>query len=149
MPSKSFLRILIVAQFGLFVLAIVVALLTVSLLPEPLRAYAEAEARGEMTTRNWDTLRLIFPVLMLWLGSSIGLFFFWRPSRIFYLIYIVLGLLVTPFLGPNVDTGWSRTFEEAASIVSGVILALVYFSPLKNLYERASNPKDVTLDEVR
>jgi hypothetical protein len=52
------------------------------------------------------------------------------------LISTVLGLLLTPFFGPVVDAGWGTAFDYAAMIVSGVILALVYFSPLKSLYER-------------
>ncbi len=133
MPSKSFLRILIVVEIGLGILCIVVSLLTVSLLPESLRAFSEAESQGE---RGLVILRVAFPVMILWLGSIIGLFFFWRPSRILYLISIILGLLLTPFFGPYVDAGWGTAFEDAATIVSGVILALVYFSPLKSLYER-------------
>jgi len=133
MPSKSFLRILIVVEIGLGILCIVVSLLTVSLLPESLRAFSEAESQGE---RGLVILRVAFPVMILWLGSIIGLFFFWRPSRILYLISIILGLLLPPFFGPYVDAGWGTAFEDAATIVSGVILALVYFSPLKSLYER-------------
>jgi hypothetical protein len=45
-------------------------------------------------------------------------------------------LLPTPFFGPYVDAGWGIAIDYAAMIVSGVILALVYFSPLKSLYER-------------
>jgi hypothetical protein len=133
MPSKSFLRTLIVVEIGLVILDIVVSLLTVSLLPESLRAFSEAESQGE---RGLVVLRVAFPVIILWLGSIIGLFFFWRPSRILYLISIVLWLLLQPFCGPYVDAGWGTAFEDAAMIVSGVILALIYFSPLKSLYER-------------
>ena len=133
MPSKSFLRTLIVVEIGLVILDIVVSLLTVSLLPESLRAFSEAESQGE---RGLVVLRVAFPVIILWLGSIIGLFFFWRPSRILYLISTVLWLLPTPFFGPYVDAGWGIAIDYAAMIVSGVILALVYFSPLKSLYER-------------
>jgi hypothetical protein len=136
MPSKSFLRILIVVGIGLVILGVAVSLLTASLLPESLRAFWKAEIQGEMTARDLGMLRVTFPAIILWLGSSIGLFFFWRPSRILYLISIVLSLLLTPFSGPYVDAGWGTAFEDAAMIVSGVILALVYFSPLKSLYER-------------
>jgi hypothetical protein len=133
MPSKSFLRILIVVEIGLGILGGVVSQLTASLLPESLRAFSEAEFQGE---RGLVMLRVAFPVIILSLGSSIGLFFFWRPSRVLYLISTVLWLLLSPFFGPHVDAGWGTAFEDAAMIVSGVILALVYFSPLKSFYER-------------
>jgi hypothetical protein len=133
MPSKSFLRILIVVEIGLGILGGVVSHLTVSWLPEPLRAFSKAESQGE---RALVMLRVVFPLIILSLVSSIGLFFFWRPSRILYLISSVLWLLLLPFFGPNVDAGWGKVFEDAGLVVSGVILALVYFSPLKSFYER-------------
>jgi len=133
MPSKSFLRILIVVEIGLAILYAVVSQLTASLLPESLRAFSEAKSQVE---QSLVTLRVAFPLIILSLVSSIGLFFFWRPSRILYLISSVLGLLLAPFFGPYVDAGWGKAFEDAGLVISGVILALVYFSPLKSLYER-------------
>jgi hypothetical protein len=111
-------------------------LFTESSLPEPLRAFLDAESEAEITVREMVMLLAAIPVIILLLVSSIGLFFFWRPARMLYLIALVAGLLLTPFFGPYVDAGWGTTFEEAAVIVSGVILAPVYFSPLKDLYEK-------------
>lgn len=49
---------------------------------------------------------------------------------------MTVDLLLTPLYGPYVGAGWGTTFEDAAGILSGVILALVYLSPLKGLYEK-------------
>ncbi|MEK7855071.1 MAG: hypothetical protein AAB288_03200 [Acidobacteriota bacterium] len=136
MPSRGFLRTLIVAEIFLGIISIFVSLLTESSLPEPLRAFLEAESEAEVTAREMMMLAVGIPLIVLLFVSSIGLFFFWRPARILYLITVGIGLLLTPFFGPYVDAGWGTTFEEAAVIVSGVILALVYFSPLKDLYEK-------------
>jgi hypothetical protein len=140
MPSKGFLRTLIVAEVVLGIISVVVSLLTESSLPEPLQAFLHAESEVEATGRGMVMLAAAIPLIILLLVSSIGLFFFWRPARFLYLIAIAGGLLLTPFFGPYVDAGWGATFEEAAIIISGVILALVYFSPLKDLYEQ---PKTV------
>jgi hypothetical protein len=136
MPSKGFLRTLIVTEICLGVLSIVVSLLTESSLPESLRTYVEAEAEADITARHIAMLATAIPLIILLLVSSIGLFFFWGPARILYLITIVGGLLLTPFFGPYVDAGWGAAFEDAAIIVSGVILALIYFSPLRTMYEK-------------
>ncbi|MDA1143275.1 MAG: hypothetical protein O3B01_32355 [Planctomycetota bacterium] len=140
MPSKGFLRTLIVAGFGLGIISVVVSLLTESSLPEPLRAFLDAESEAEVTAREMILLAAAIPLIILVLVSTIGLFFFWRPARILNLISIVAGLILTPFFGPYVDAGWGMTFVEAATIISGVVLALVYFSPLKDLYDK---PKTV------
>ena len=136
MPSKAFLRTLIVAEIALGIISVVLSLLTESALPEPLRAFVKAESEAEMTPRIMIMIATTVPAIILWILSSVGLFFFWRPARILYLIVNVAGLLVAPFFGPYVDAGWGTAFDEAAILVSGVILALIYFSPLKDLYEK-------------
>ncbi|GMU20107.1 MAG: hypothetical protein AMXMBFR13_02070 [Phycisphaerae bacterium] len=136
MPTKGLLRTLIVAEIGIGIISIVVSLFTESMLPEPLRAFLEAESEAEITAREMVMIAAAIPLIILLLVSSIGLFFFWRPARILYLLTVVLGLAMTPLLGPYVDSGWATTFEEIAVIISGVILALVYYSPLRDLYEK-------------
>jgi hypothetical protein len=81
-------------------------------------------------------LAIGIPMLILFIVSNIGLFLFWRPARTLYVITIIVGLLETPFFGPYVDAGFGTMFEDAAIIVSGVVLALIYFSPLKDLYNK-------------
>ena len=76
------------------------------------------------------------PLLILYIVSSAGLFLFWRPARIFYLVTTIVGLLVAPFFGPYVDSGWATMFDEAAITVSGFILALIYYSPLKDVFDK-------------
>lgn len=136
MPTKGLLRTLIIAEIGIGIVSIVVSLITESMLPEPLRAFLEAESEAEITARELVMVTAAIPLIILLLMSSIGLFFFWRPARTLYLITVVLGLAMTPFFGPYVDAGWGTTFEEVAVIISGVILALVYFSPLRDFYEK-------------
>jgi len=136
MPTSGFLRTLIVAEIGLVIVSVVVSMVTESTLPEPLRAYLEAEVEADITT--WDLVMLAtgIPLLILLIVSSVGLFFFWRPARVLYSITMAAGLVMTPFFGPYVDSGWGTMFDQAAIVVSGAILALIYFSPLKVLYER-------------
>jgi hypothetical protein len=136
MSSRGLLRTLIVAEFVLGIVSIVVSLLTESSLPEPLQTYLAEEAEADITTRDIVMLATGIPLLILLLVSSIGLFSFWRPARILYVITTVVGLLGMPFFGPYVDSGWGAMFEEAAIIISGMILAMIYFSPVKDLYEK-------------
>jgi hypothetical protein len=140
-PSKTFLRVLIVAEYALIIVAIVVAFATESLLPEPLRTFVEDEASAELTNHDIAMLIIGLPLIGLLIISSIGLFMLWPPARILYLIGIASGLILVPVFGPYVESGWGTAFEDAASIVSGVILALVYFSPLKRFFDAPSPRK--------
>jgi hypothetical protein len=135
MPSRGVLRTLIVAEVGFVVLSVVGSLLTESLLPEPLRAYLATEFEGDIiSVRDLVMICTGIPLVILWLVSSIGLFFFWRPARILYVVAMIFGLLATPFFGPYVDAGLGAMLEDVATIISGIIVALVYFSPVKELF---------------
>lgn len=137
MPTKGLLRTLIVAELLIAIISVVVSLFTEFMLPEPLRAFLEAESEAEITMRDVVMIAVGIPLIILLLVSSIGLFFFWRPARILYSLAVILGLAMTPFFGPYVDAGWGTTFEEASIVISGVILALIYFSPLRDFYEKS------------
>jgi hypothetical protein len=135
MLTKRALRFLIVAELLLAIIGGVLTVFTTSLLPEELQAYEQAVAEAGYTTREWVLLGVGIVLLILVLISSIGLFVFWRPARLFYLLTLIAGVALAPFYGPYVDAGWGTLFQEAAMIISGVILALIYYSPLRDLYE--------------
>jgi hypothetical protein len=136
MLTKRALRFLIVAEILLAIIGGVLTVFTTSLLPEELQVYEQAVAEADYTAREWVLLGVGIALLVLVLISSIGLFVFWRPARLLYLMTLIVGVLLAPFYGPYVDAGWGTLFEEVAMIISGVILALIYYSPLRDLYER-------------
>jgi hypothetical protein len=136
MPTKGLLRTLIVMEIVLGFTSVVVSFITEPMLPEPLRAFVNAESEEAITAYDMILLAFGIPLILLFLVSSIGLFLFWRPARILYVVTIVAGFVLTPIFGPYVDAGWGRIFEDAAVVVSGVILGLVYFTPLREMYDR-------------
>jgi hypothetical protein len=135
MLSKQNLRILIVAEIVLAVAAGVVSYATWSLLPEPLLMYLREEVRGPMTPKQVVQFGIGSLYVLVFLVASIGLFLCWRPARILYLFTAIISVLLTPFFGPHVDAGWGQMLTEASQVLSGGIIALVYFSQLKELYE--------------
>ena len=137
MLTKRALRFLLVAEILLAITGGIVTVFTESLLPAELQAYEQAVSEADVTTREWVLLGVGIVLLVFLLVSSIGLFVFWRPARLLYFCTVIGGLALTPFYGPYVDAGWGTLFQEMAMIVSGVILALIYYSPLRDLYERS------------
>jgi hypothetical protein len=137
MLTKRALRFLLVAEILLAITGGIVTVFTESLLPDELQAYEQAVSEADVTTREWVLLGVGIVLLVFLLVSSIGLFVFWRPARLLYFCTVIGGLALTPFYGPYVDAGWGTLFQEMAMIVSGVILALIYCSPLRDLYERS------------
>jgi len=126
MNLAKVLRLLILADAVLVVAAIVSDLATRGMLsPELLRALTEVEEALPLVLVLGGLL-----VLVLMVVAWIGLWLFWRPARTIYLASWVLGLLLTIFLGPYIETGITHALESLNSGVGGAILALVYFSEI-------------------
>lgn len=128
MPTKSTLRTLVLVQVGAFVATYLAANLTSHSL---FREYAIPMALFSTTpTLFWlgVLLRLAF------LASSVGLCFFSSVSRTLYSILLAALLLAPPY-NPTVRSASTDLFFSAEFILCGVVLALLYFSPLKSLYD--------------
>lgn len=130
------LRILIVAQVAARILAGCLGIMTEDLLPPELRSHGWI--RTENTTGSWPLqLWLGPPLLAIYVVASIGLYAAWRPARFMYLVYVLFLILVVPMIGPMVETGLAYAAGLCATTLSGMILGVVYWSPLREQFEKA------------
>lgn len=136
MLTKRSLRILIIVDLVLIAVGVAVGIVSEAWLPEPLRAFEQARAEADMMPREWILVGLGIPVIIAVLVASIGLMCFWRPARPLYLARIVVAAVLMPLSGPYITSGWAEAIESVSLTVSGVVLALIYFSPLRDLYAR-------------
>lgn len=93
-----------------------------------------------------DSGKLTFPKVAFAVGgllfflavvaNQVALFFFWRPSRTGFLILSIIGFGLIPFMGLQVVPPWEAFFYELSVFLSGVTLALAYFSPLSVKFEK-------------
>ena len=134
--TKTTLRLLIVAQFLIGIGGLVVATFARPASTVALSDKAEPFEYGLPLSFATILLACFIVIAVAALVSWIGLFVFWRPARPLFLITTMLLLLPTLLGGPHVSDGLSATLWEVVSIITGVILGLVYFSPLKDLYEK-------------
>jgi hypothetical protein len=137
MLSKSTFRMLLVAEVFLQISGVVVSALTTWLLPEELRTFLRTAPTSNFSTSDWIVLGQGVIFLTVFFASRIGLFVFWRRARTLYLVSVILLLGLTPFFGPYIDAGWGHALDGAALISSGLILAVIYFSPLSLDFEVA------------
>jgi len=146
-PSKNLLRILVVSAIVTLILGVIGQFLAE--LPEPLKAYRQAELHGEVGAQDW--LSAIFAITWVTMGlaGAVGLLFFWRPARILYLVAAVAGIFSTVLAGPVVLAGWSMAMDELSNLLSGAILALVYFSPLAAEFVPSGGQSSVSQWSVR
>jgi hypothetical protein len=136
MPSKYLLRVLIIVEVVVVVFMFISSSVFDPSLPEQLRAYNDKPLGDPFAPRLIVEGALGILVLILALVSRIGLFFFWRPARPLYFASMIGNLLMTALNGPSVNPALSEMFDGAAAIICGIIFALIYFSPLRDLYAK-------------
>jgi len=143
MPLTLFFRRLLLLYILFNVAEVVLTEVSIPWLPEPLRKfeetrYAAAEADPELVFLSslWLLTTIMFTV------SLVGLWKFWQPARWIFGTTLLLSVLLAGLAGPFVTSALSFTIIYIESILSGLILALVYFSPLKQFFERPAPPSE-------
>lgn len=124
--SRLALRILILASAFFFFVGLVIVMAGDSFLPKELadwQAAQETEEDGALLLG----LVLIFPLIIAWVASSVGLFLFQKWAAWLYLAFAVLGSIFL-LLEPNVESGASAFFSYLDALAGGIILGIAFFS---------------------
>ncbi|MBW4490758.1 MAG: hypothetical protein KME12_23540 [Trichocoleus desertorum ATA4-8-CV12] len=134
MTRKNFRRLLVLSWL-LVIPVVIVSFATETSLPPELQNYLERVesaplANGEIVLATVNTTFIVFALVL-----AAGLFRFRRWAKTLLPMYYVLGLLLLPFNGPYVESGWATVLIHSGVTLDGVILALVFFSPLKESFE--------------
>lgn len=112
---------------------------SVSWLPEPLRGFVEARWNDTTVTEEQVLLVLLsVGALSLMLVSIVGLWFFWRPARMLYTAFLLVLACAVAASGSIVQTALTSVLSFMNTIIAGVILAMIYFSPLREDFEPPS-----------
>src|SRR5262245_64121020 len=114
---KTTLRVLIVAQFVIGLASLVVSQLAMPSSTAALREKAEPFEYGFSPFVGQILLVMFIMFMVVTVASWIGLFLFWRPARLLFVITTVLLLLPTLLGGPHVDSGLSAMLAEIVSII--------------------------------
>ena len=130
MRPSTVLRICVVLEWVFVGVAIALSFLLESTLPAPLRDWlaTQAEAEGDLAPHEIALFIGMIPVLVCVLAGSIGLLFLKRWAAWLYLISVIIGYLLVPFMGPTVEHGVVDAFYEMATLLSGLIIGLAFFS---------------------
>ena len=133
--SRYQFRLLVVLHQSCAFASLIVYEMTVGSLPPELTRYlgvggsvVEEPDGGGLSSAFTDWL--YYALLFASLIASLGLFLFRRWGRPLFLLSTALFVLTTPFYESFVSTGWSATLAYAASLLEGMIIALIFFSHL-------------------
>ena len=126
----------LIAEWVLALGAAAVAIATEPLLPPELRDYLDRQASEPLTGRDLIEMAAGVVFLSLAAAATVGLFRFRRWGRRLFVALTLLGFVPIVAMGPTVETGAATAMAETATLLSGIILALVYGSPIRDRFDR-------------
>ncbi len=133
--SKLTLRCLLLLWWLLGFVCVVSTLTTQGQLPPALAEYVAAQAEAEPTQFDWAIIIFGFAGLLAMIVGSVGLFFFRAWGRETFVITNIIGVILSPFLGPVVMSEWTVTISYVCSILTGGILFSVYLPPIRQFFD--------------
>ena len=141
MLRRNFQIIVVFSQL-LAIAIVVVQYVTESSLPPELLGYL-SNYESILIPDKQSILELLtdIPFLiqtLLGIVAAVGLILFRTWGRPVFLIYIAAELVLSLLMGPYVSTGWTVFVGYVYSILEGMILALIYFSPIRKMFPAQS-----------
>lgn len=131
---KRALRTLVLVQIGCGVGTLLALVVEFKDLPAALRMYV---ASTEQKEQNAAEVLILVVGVPLGITSVIGLCALWRSARFLYTTCVILGLALMLLdresyvvMGPL-----ASVLDSLCSIAGGITLGLLYFSPLKAVFE--------------
>ncbi len=132
--SPTLFRYTIIAYIALAIFGGMFDLVFPSAIPETLSLAKEA---NDIKLSSIELISIAIVGLVLLVGgiaATIGLYLFlpWAPRLA--VVVTALALFESPLLGADVTSGWSMALTSLSDTLWGAILALAYFSPLKERF---------------
>lgn len=128
--SKKQFRILVTLSIVTATIYAVISLLGESLLPWPIREYNQMQAMAGFKASDWLFLVFACQFVIISVVAFVGLYRFSPWARSLTVAVWLIGLLGTPFSGPMVEPALAVAFYDCSSVLFGMIIALIYFSPV-------------------
>jgi hypothetical protein len=143
-------RCALVASWAFVVIGVLVDILFPSLIPPTI-----SEEFASYTPPAFDAVPLVVLVIgmiiltLLTLVITIGLFRFksWAPRLAVYLTIVTL--VVYPFAGAIVESGWSAAALDLSTMLWGAVLAAAHLPPLAERFSSSGMTANISLQADR
>ena len=106
-------------------------------LPEALRKFQEEDWKHDLSDEKADLLAMVsIGALSLMAFSIVGLFALWRRARTLFTAYLLFVAISVVLSGPTVQSELTSVLSFMDTIISGLILGMIYFSPLREYFDK-------------
>jgi len=110
---------------------------TMDTLPESIRKFAEDQYNQQLPDEQAAPLALVsLCALSLMLVSLVGLSVLWRPARLLFTLYLLAIAIGVVLSGSVVESALTSVLSFMNTIIAGLILGMIYFSPLREHFDR-------------
>ena len=133
--TRTQYRALLVVSWVLLILAVVAYFVSRRSLPVELQRWLN-DYNSSQATRI-PGYRLLIGVFYLAMNIFVaaGLFFFQRWAKILFIPLTLFGLALLMTSRISIEVEWSRAVSILVNIINGVILALIFCSPVSRMFE--------------
>jgi len=141
--KKQFRVLLTLCVFAL-VASAVAGVLDSWLLPQPLLDYRQSQHGVRPRVSEVVISILGIPGVIACIVSIIGLYRFWPCARwlsVAAWVYLLIWMAFSP--GPVVSNAVSGAFSQCSTLLAGAVLAIVYFSPAADWFQKKELPHAV------
>lgn len=130
MDTKKIFRALIIAKWVIDVLGTFITLSGIIKHPPELQSYLD----NQLQSSTIFFIAIVF--ITVWIGLSYKLYNFHKGSRILYILCLIASYMLTLQYGYSINSGIENIFSYIDSTIDGMIIALMYFSPVNSLFDK-------------
>jgi hypothetical protein len=130
--------LLILGSWALIVIAVAAHFIALRWLPVELRGWLEGYIADPQNRASTPKLLLDVFYLVSYFVISIGLFRFRPWAKSLLIPSVILGLVLGATWRVSVDVGWVVSLKYLSGMLSGMILAIVYWSPLSSMFRKGA-----------
>jgi hypothetical protein len=131
MRPVTILRTLIIIEIVSTLLGMYADIALEATFPPELRAYLLTQSQGAFGAKETLTAVILAAFLVALVVAWVGLWFMKRWARTLYTTLVVIGLVLTLFLGPVVTSAFAAALYSIATLAGGVMLGLLWLSELR------------------
>jgi len=130
--TRNILRAAIICEWVFIILQVVSSFMFKDTLPELLQQWLVRKQEACITSFDIMFLFLAIPLLIAYLISSVYLLLLKKWAKWTYLVSLLFMAILVVLDGPDLSNAIESLFAELASICSGIIIALVFFTNVLN-----------------
>jgi len=144
--TKTFFRTIVLLGFAVGTVGDIIDLFKNLILPSDLQGYYIHHPSLRFHISPLALLLLELGAVAFNMTIIIGLLMFWKPARVLTLVSCGMDVVAASLINPIIEPGGVIALDYLSMILTGVIIGLIYFSPVNEFFQKRP-PRPLSLDD--